>query len=192
MMTMPEIPYYEPSEQIDEFHTAINITFGELLDTRNGVDWTDPKWSWRDAAYDDEQYRRCCRKIENRYYDRTLGVLPMSRWLRHFHRIIDETMPMLKPLYKAIDENNGAILTSSDTYSKHRSVFSDFPATQLTEAQDYASNATDHQSETIVNGDYMEKAQRIINGEYVDVDIILLDKLDECFSCVITTNINCY
>lgn len=101
-------------------------------------------------------------------------------------------MPMLKPLYKAIDENNGAILTSSDTYSKHRSVFSDFPATQLAEAQDYASNATDHQSETIVNGDYMEKAQRIINGEYVDVDIILLDKLDECFSCIITTNINCY
>lgn len=192
-MTLYDIAHYEPSEQIDEYHNAINITFGELIDSpRNGVDWNDTKWSWREQAYDDTQYTRCCRKIENRYYDRTLGVMPVSRWLRHFHRIIDETMPMLKPLYAALDENNQAMLTAEDTYSKRRSVFSEFPATQLTQTQDYASNATDHESETIRNGDFMSKAQKIMTGEYVDVDIILLNRLDECFSCIITTNIDNY
>ena len=80
-MAYDTIPPYEPCETADDFHAVTTITLGELL-TEGGIDWTQPEWSWRDDAYNDTQYTRCCKKIENRYYDRELGVMPPGRW-RH-------------------------------------------------------------------------------------------------------------
>lgn len=185
------IPAYEPSESSDDFHAVTTITLGELL-TEGGVDWTQPQWSWRDDAYNDAQYARCCRKIENRYYDRELGVMPPSRWRRHFMRLIDEFMPVLKPLYELAAGNSGMFLSDADTWHKMRSVFSDFPATQLQSGQDYASNATDTQYETIVNGNFMDKIKAIRQGDYVDIDVLLLEHLEECFSPLWTVTINNY
>lgn len=185
------IPAYAPSEPCDDFHAITTITLGELL-TGGGVDWTQPEWSWRDDAYNDAQYARCCRKIENRYYDRELGVMPPSRWRRHLMRLISEFMPVLKPLYKLADGNSGMFLADADTWHKMRTVFSDFPATQLQTDQDYASNATDTQYETIVNGNYMDKIKAIRQGDYVDIDVLLLEHLEECFSPLWTVNINNY
>jgi hypothetical protein len=187
-----DIDSYQPCESHDEFHGVMTYTFGELLDVPGGVDWDNTAWSWRDVAYDDTQYTRCCRKIENRFYDRELGVMPPSRWRRHFMRLIREIMPTLRPLYALIDNNPDIILSDSDTWHKMRTVFSDFPATQLTENQDYASNATDNQYETIANGNFMDKVNRIRNGEYVDIDVLLLDHLESCFSPLWTININNY
>lgn len=192
-MTMQnDIDYYQPCESRDDFHGVMTYTFGELLDVPDGVDWDNAAWSWRDVAYDDAQYARCCKKIENRFYDRELGVLPASRWKRHFLRLIAEIMPTLKPLYAAVDGNSGVMLSDMDTWHKMRTVFSDFPATQLTESQDYASNATDNQYETIANGDFMTKVNRIRNGDYVDIDVLLLEHLETCFSPLWTVNINNY
>lgn len=185
------IPAYEPDEPRDDFHAVTTITLGELL-TEGGVDWTQPQWSWRDDAYNDGQYARCCRKIENRYYDRELGVMPPSRWRRHFMRLINEFMPVLKPLYELADGNSGMFLSDADTWHKMRSVFSDFPATQLQSGQDYASNATDTQYETVVNGNFMDKIKAIRQGDYVDIDVLLLEHLEECFSPLWTVNINNY
>ena len=185
------IPAYEPSEPYDDFHAIATITLGELL-TDGGVDWTQPEWSWRDDAYNDAQYARCCRKIENRYYDRELGVMPPSRWRRHLMRLINEFMPVLKPLYELADGNSGMFLTDTDTWHKMRTAFSDFPATQLQPSQDYASNATDMQYETIVNGNYIDKIKAIRQGDYVDIDVLLLEHLEECFSPLWTVNINNY
>lgn len=185
------IPAYEPNEPCDDFHAVATITLGELL-TGGGVDWTQPEWSWRDDAYNDAQYARCCRKIENRYYDRELGVMPPSRWRRHLMRLISEFMPVLKPLYDLADGNPGMYLTDTDTWHKIRTVFSDFPATQLQPSQDYASNATDTQYETIVNGNYIDKIKAIRQGDYVDIDVLLLEHLEECFSPLWTVNINNY
>ena len=185
------IPAYEPSEPCDDFHAITTITLGELL-TGGGVDWTQPEWSWRDDAYNDAQYARCCRKIENRYYDRELGVMPPSRWRRHLMRLISEFMPVLKPLYQLADGNPGMFLTDADTWHKTRTVFSDFPATQLQPSQDYASNATDTQYETIVNGNYIDKIKAIRQGDYVDIDVLLLEHLEECFSPLWTVNLNNY
>lgn len=185
------IPAYEPSEPCDDFHAAATITLGELL-TGGGVDWTQPEWSWRDDAYNDAQYARCCRKIENRYYDRELGVMPPSRWRRHLMRLINEFMPVLKPLYDLASGNPGMFLTDADTWHKMRTMFSDFPATQLQPNQDYASNATDTQYETIVNGNYIDKIKAIRQGDYVDIDVLLLEHLEECFSPLWTVNINNY
>lgn len=185
------IPTYEPNEPRDDFHAVTTITLGELL-TEGGVDWTQPQWSWRDDAYNDAQYARCCRKIENRYYDRELGVIPPSRWRRHFMRLINEFMPVLNPLYELADGNSGMFLSDADTWHKMRSVFSDFPATQLQSGQDYASNATDTQYETIVNGNFMDKIKAIRQGDYVDIDVLLLEHLEECFSPLWTVHINNY
>lgn len=185
------IPAYEPSEPCDDFHATATITLGELL-TGGGVDWTQPEWSWRDDAYNDAQYARCCRKIENRYYDRELGVMPPSRWRRHLMRLISEFMPVLKPLYDLADGNPAMFLTDTDTWHKMRTVFSDFPATQLQPSQDYASNATDAQQETIINGNYIDKIKAIRQGDYVDIDVLLLEHLEACFSPLWTVNINNY
>lgn len=184
-------PAYEPSEPCDDFHAVATITLGELL-TDGGVDWTQPQWSWREDAYNDAQYARCCRKIENRFYDRELGVMPPSRWRRHFMRLISEFMPVLIPLYELADGNSGMFLADADTWHKMRSVFSDFPATQLQSGQDYASNATDTQYETIVNGNFIDKIKAIRQGDYVDIDVLLLEHLEECFSPLWTVNINNY
>lgn len=186
-----DFPHYTPNDTHDEYHQVMTITLGELL-VPGGIDWTSNEWSWRESAYDDTQYTRCCRKIENRYYDREIGVLPASRWKRHFLRLIDEIMPALKPLYAAVDGNAGVMLTDMDTWHKMRTVFSDFPATQLAENQDYASNATDNQYETIANGNFMDKIAHIKQGDYVDIDVLLLDHLEECFSPLWTVNLNNY
>ena len=107
-------------------------------------------------------------------------------------RLISEFMPVLKPLYDLADGNPGVFLTDADTWHKMRTVFSDFPATQLTEDQDYASNATDTQYETVTNGDFMSKINAIRRGDYVDIDVLLLEHLEECFSPLWTVNINNY
>lgn len=186
-----DFPHYTPNDTHDEYHQIMTITLGELL-VPGGIDWTSDDWSWRESAYDDTQYARCCRKIENRYYDREIGVLPAGRWKRHFLRLIDEIMPTLKPLYAAVDGNSGVMLSDMDTWHKMRTVFSDFPATQLAENQDYASNATDNQYETVVNGNFMNKIAHIKQGDYVDIDVLLLDHLEECFSPLWTVNLNNY
>ncbi len=187
-----DINHYQPCESYDDFHGVMTYTFGELLDVPGGVDWNNAAWSWRDIAYDDAQYVRCCKKIENRFYDRELGVMPPSKWRRHFLRLIQEIMPTLRPLYALVSNNPDIILSDSDIWHKMRTVYSDFPATQLTENQDYASNATDNQYETIANGDFMDKINRIRNGDYVDIDVILLEHLETCFSPLWTININNY
>ena len=107
-------------------------------------------------------------------------------------RLIQEIMPVLRPLYALVDTNPDIILSDSDVWHKMRTVYSDFPATQLAENQDYASNATDNQYETIANGDFMDKVNRIRNGDYVDIDVMLLEHLEACFSPLWTININNY
>ncbi len=186
-----DFPHYTPNDTHDEYHQAMSITLGELL-VPGGINWDSNEWSWRESAYNDTQYARCCRKIENRYYDREIGVLPASRWKRHFLRLTDEIMPTLKPLYAAVDGNPDVMLSDMDTWHKMRTVFSDFPATQLSENQDYASNATDNQYETITNGNFMDKIMHIKQGDYVDIDVLLLDHLEECFSPLWTVNLNNY
>lgn len=191
METSDMISPFIPGETAPDYHAVTTITLGELL-VPGGIDWTSPQWSWRDDAYDDTQYKRCCEKIENRYYDRELGVMPPGRWRRHLLRLIAEIMPVLKPLYELANGNPGIFMTDADTWHKTRTVFSDFPATQLAAGQDYASNATDMEYETVTNGNYMDKVKAIRQGDYVDIDVLLLEHLDTCFSPLWTVNINNY
>lgn len=191
METSDMISPFVPGETVPDYHAVTTITLGELL-VPGGIDWTTTQWSWRDDAYDATQYARCCAKIENRYYDREIGVMPPGRWRRHLLRLIAEIMPVLKPLYELANGNPGIFMTDNDTWHKTRTVFSDFPATQLAAGQDYASNATDMEYETVTNGNYMDKVKAIRQGDYVDIDVLLLEHLEECFSPLWTININNY
>lgn len=191
METSDMISPFVPGETAPDYHAVTTITLGELL-VAGGIDWTTPQWSWRDDAYDDTQYSRCCAKIENRYYDRELGVMPPGRWRRHLLRLIAEIMPVLKPLYELAAGNPGIFMTDADTWHKTRTVFSDFPATQLVTGQDYASNATDMEYETVANGNYMDKVKAIRQGDYVDIDVLLLEHINACFSPLWTVAINNY
>jgi hypothetical protein len=191
METSDMISPFVPGETVPDYHAVTTITLGELL-VPGGIDWTSPQWSWRDDAYDDTQYSRCCAKIENRYYDRELGVMPPGRWRRHLLRLIAEIMPVLKPLYELADGNPGIFMSDADTWHKARTVFSDFPATQLVTGQDYASNATDMEYETVTNGNYMDKVKAIRQGDYVDIDVLLLEHINTCFSPLWTVAINNY
>lgn len=191
METSDMISPFVPGETVPDYHAVTTITLGELL-VPGGIDWTSPQWSWRDDAYDDTQYSRCCAKIENRYYDRELGVMPPGRWRRHLLRLIAEIMPVLKPLYELANGNPGIFMSDADTWHKTRTVFSDFPATQLAGGQDYASNATDMEYETVTNGNYMDKVKAIRQGDYVDIDVLLLEHLDACFSPLWTVSVNNY
>ena len=191
METSDMISPFVPGETAPDYHAVTTITLGELL-APGGIDWTTPQWSWRDDAYDDTQYARCCAKIENRYYDREIGVMPPGRWRRHLLRLIAEIMPVLKPLYELANGNPGIFMTDNDTWHKTRTVFSDFPATQLAGGQDYASNATDMEYETVTNGNYMDKVKAIRQGDYVDIDVILLEHINACFSPLWTVGINNY
>lgn len=170
------------------FHNPLSITFGELIEDGE-VDWNDEFWTW--DFYDREQYQRVNNLIENHFYDREIGCLPVSRWHRHFIRLINEIMPTLKPLYEIADKNKSIFLSDSDVYSKSRDVFSDFPATQLVENQDYASNATDHENEILNNGNFMDNLKKI-EDEYISLDMVIIRRLESCFSSIITVNMNAF
>lgn len=184
-MKIVAIPNYEPCNTPDEFFNPITITLGELYEG-GFIDFSDPSWKW--DSYDQEQFERMNSKIMNRFYYREIGVIPPGRWKLEFLRIINETMPKLKPLYKYIADD-GNILSNSDTFGKNRTIYSEFPQTMLGDNQDYASTGEDNEFETIVQGDFLAKAEAIAT-RYNDVDVILLDRLETCFSSLISLNMN--
>jgi hypothetical protein len=186
---LPHIDDYIPSDVgEDDFYNQSTITFGELLEigSNGGIDWTAPEWIWN--AYDDAQRDRVNILLDNHYYDREIGVLPPNRWRRHFIRKLNESMSNLLPYYRALETNPDLPLSESDVYDKGRTVFSDFPATQLSESEDYASNATDRQSETVSNGDFNAK----LHGNIMSVDMLLVESVDSCFSSLYTVSISAY
>lgn len=181
------IPPYDMSDAPRDFHAVVTVTLGELI-TDKWVDWTEPSWHW--DAYSDEQYTRVCDKFNAHYWDREIGVLPPASWKREMLRKFNEIMPKYKLVYQAL-ETGVSVLQVSDTYGKNRNVFSDFPATQIApQNQDYASNATDNQYETFVQGDFLAKMEKI--KDYNDVDLMIINDMDSLFSCFYSVNLNIY
>lgn len=180
------IPTYQPLDDYHhDFHAVVSITLGELIEGK-WVDWDDESWHW--DYYNLDQYNRVTTKFNNHYWDREIGVLPPGNWKREVLRKFNEIMPKYKPIYAALD-NGQDILQSSNNYGKERTIFSEFPATQIaTQNQDYASNANDKQYENITAGDWMEKLNQLKN--YDDVDKMIIDDMDTMFSCLISVNLN--
>lgn len=179
------LPSYQPSDSHPDFHAVVSVTLGELIQGK-WVDWSQESWHW--DAYDEAQYQRVCKKFNDHYWDREIGVLPPGSWKRELLRKFNEIMPKYKPLYAALDAGQD-ILQVSGTYGKKRNIFSDFPATQIAPSnQDYATNANDEQYETITDGDWFDKIKQI--KTYNDIDLLIINDLDTMFSCLLSVNFN--
>lgn len=171
--------------ETDDFHAVQTITLGELL--HDGVVvWDMPELKW--DSYDDEQFWRVSEKVQEHYWDRELGVLPVRSWMREYRRKMNELMPKLKPAYKALEDPDFNFFQNSDQYSKGRTVGSSFPATQLKPNQDYASGASDSENETVNEGNYYDSVARL--QAYDDLDYTLVKHVDSLFSSIWTANVN--
>lgn len=179
------IQEFEECEPKNEFHAINTIVFGDLIES-NFIDWNSEDWKW--DAYNEDQYKRVCKKFEQHYYWREIGVLPLARFRWEVRRTFNENMPKYKPFYQALDDGTSILQTAED-YGKNRNVYSDFPATQLKpKTQDYATNATDNAHDTVSIGDWLDKAQQI--KSYNDIDLMLILDCEDLFCSLLTTNIN--
>lgn len=230
-MIFDETEWYETR---DDFHAIETIQLGELAN--DGLfEWeTDSSLIW--DYYTEEQYKRVMQKFVNRYFYREIGALPYKKWRLFYVRKMNEIMPKYKLLYEALDSGmnpfqdssttmngtknvgtsgneNGTRTDDSDKYGKSREVFSDFPATQLGDNQDYADNSTDRQYEDIGNdtseyqtnrtgaedtktntvsvdlGSYLDKALQL-QEMYNDVDVMILDDCNVLFSSLYSMSMN--
>lgn len=170
----------------DEFHSPLTISLGELAEG-GWFDLSSPEWDF--PKYSDEQHKRLCDKILNHYYDRDIGILPPLAWKRRFLGKLNEIMPKYIPMYRKLD-TSPEMLNATDEYYKSRNVFSDFPQTQLSGNQDYATTGTDHQYERVHDGTIIDLAERL--RQYDDVDLMIVNELEPLFSCLFTVNINAW
>lgn len=178
----------------DDFHAIETIQLGELIES-GLFEWdTDENLIW--DYYTAEQYDRVMRKFVNRYFYREIGALPYKKWRLFYVRKMNEIMPKYKILYAALDNGTDPLQDSrvkGDKWGKSRNVFSDFPATQLGDNQDYADNSTDRQYEdmedTVTQGSYLDKALQL-QELYNDIDVMILDDCNVLFSSLYSMNMN--
>ena len=169
-----------------DFHSVVTISLGELV--HDGVVvWDEPEMLW--DYYDQEQFWRVTKAIEERYWDREIGILPIASWKRRYVGRMNELMRKLRLAYEKLEGAN--LMQQSDDFYKGRSVGSAFPATQLKpETQDYASDASDSETERVIEGNYIQQANLL--KEYDDLDKQLVDYIDVLFSSLFTVNSNAF
>lgn len=175
-------------DESKDFHSVYTIQLCELVEN-GAVDFSSDFWDF--DAYDAAQRERLYDKLYARYKYREIGVLPPQRWHDEVIRKLNEIMPKYKYMYKTLDDGADPFV-SENKYGKSRTVFSDFPQTQLGGVnQDYASNGTDREYEDITIGDFIATADQLAN-KYKDVDALILDELEPCFSCLLSVSMNGY
>lgn len=168
-----------------DYHSPISLTLREIEDA-GFIDLNSFEWNY----YDNDQHDRVIAMIKGRYYDCSIGILPVTRWIRMFTNRLNELMSKYRPLYEMRSRDDFDWLASSDEYGKSRHVFSDFPQTLLNgENQDYASTGDDKEYENRFLGDNMEKYIRYAEN-IESLDVLIVDGLDSMFSSLIAVNIN--
>lgn len=170
-----------------DYHGCVSVTWAELEDC-GFVDWDAPAWRW--DAYDEEQRERLQGKISARFEYREIGVLPWARFRRQLIRKLNEIMPKYKILYKKLEDGNTDFFRVADEHHKDRRVYSDYPVTLLNaNTEDYASNATDSEYETVTEADAYARIEDIAE-RYNDIDVLILDELEPLFSSLMCVNFN--
>lgn len=177
-MALESLESFTPSSVVPDWHDTQTIQLGELMDA--GFDpfghtqWTEAGW------YSTEVRERIENKIALRYRYYELAITPPGKWRDMLTAHALMVVPKYTPFYKALD-NGGDISREGDRWLKNRSVYSDFPATQLDAGlHDYASNGTDFQQEEITQGDLMNRLQRLT--DYQDIDARLVEEFHTFFS----------
>ena len=189
-MVIPDIQLLDWGEMEQpgpgEFHDVVTITLQELLEDPYMSEVIEGRWATFDA-YDEEQRERLWTKFRARFDWREIGILPIRRWLDRLIGKLNEIMPKYKHLYKVLDDG-ASVLTDRDEYHKSRDVYSTFPQTALGGSnQDYASSGTDREYETVRDFGLLEVSERM--RSYDDVDVLILNELEQLFSCLVSTTI---
>lgn len=172
-------------KDLHEYHDASSVQLGELIE----VGWfnLEDKEVWHWPQYSDEQDARLRDKIVNRFWNRSLGVLPPGLWKRQFLELMAEIMPKYILMYQVLDES-GNVAGHSGEWYKSRNIFSDYPQTQLSGNSDYASTGNDTEYERIRRADVLETIDRL--RDYRDVDQMILEELEQMFSCLVSVSVN--
>lgn len=172
-------------EELHEYHDSDSVQLGELVE----VGWFDlsDKTYWNWPMFSEEQDNRLREKIVNRFWNRGIGVLPPGLWRRQFLELMAEIMPKYILMYQVLDED-GNIAGHSGEWYKSRNIFSDYPQTQLSGNSDYASTGNDTEYERIRRADILETMDRL--RDYRDVDQMILEELEQMFSCLVSVSIN--
>lgn len=182
---MIDVEKYEPDYgDWHEFYTPISVCVGDLY-TDGWFDLTEESWDF--PKYSEEQHARLCEKILNHFWDRDIGVLPPGLWKRKFLEKLREIMPKYIPMYALLAEYPN-LFNAGTEYYKARTIYSDFPQTQLGGNEDYASTGNDIEYEKIKQTSILELQDAL--KRYKDVDEMILDELEELFSCLISVSIN--
>lgn len=190
---------YIPGEYPRDWHSAVTIQLGELIEG-GWVHWyddtlddevfgvhPDPEWEW--DWYDLQQYKRICDKFNARFYWDEISILPPLKWKQQLLRKLNEIMPKYKLMYKAIDGTD--ILAKGVKYGKSRNIYSEFPETLLNGNSDYVSNGADREYEDVEQGGLVEMAEAV-RDRYQDVDVLILDELECMFTALVSVNVNGY
>lgn len=168
-----------------EYYSIISITLGELVDS-GWIDWTHDEWHWH--FYSPEQKTRLEEEIEGRFWLREISITPPEAWRRAFIRTLNEAMRKAAPMYEVLEKSRG-VLDDGGEWHKRRTVSSDFPATLLNgSSQDYASSGLDLEYETSHDAGTLAALERL--RDYEDPDIYILDRLETCFSSLVSVNLN--
>lgn len=172
-------------EELHEYHDSDSVQLGELVE----VGWFDlsDKTYWNWPMFSEEQDNRLREKIVNRFWNRGISVLPPGLWRRQFLELMAEIMPKYILMYQVLDED-GNIAGHSGEWYKSRNIFSDYPQTQLSGNSDYASTGNDTEYERIRRADILETMARL--RDYRDVDQMILEELEQMFSCLVSVSVN--
>lgn len=171
-----------------DFHDVYTVSLFELIES--GI-FTWDSVNWKDSAYDDETYTRICEYFETRFMFREISMQPYKIWLQYLHRkFVYELAPKYNRLYE-LAANGLDPLANEDEYYKRRSIFSDYPQTQLSENSDYASNGTDEEYERLKYGNVADSMQNYLE-KFKPIDELFLDELECMFISAYTANVNAF
>lgn len=170
-------------EREKEFNAVVTVTLGELL--RDDFDWGRDEW----PAVDEEHRARFNKKFEDRYYYREISEVPPGKFKLFVQRKLNEIMPKYKHLIDVINSERMSVIETGTTNQKARAIHSEYPQAQIAGDNDYATNAQDSQGIGSATGPVIDMMVDF-ESRYHDVDVLMLNELEVCFSSLITVNTN--
>lgn len=188
----PFVPFEYP-DPTPEYHAVYSVQVCQLV--AEGFDvFGDPGWEdieWPSDADPESRLSKTRERIEGKllrkFWFAEIDPRVPYVWRYDLTTKMQLIMPKYALVYEAVAQGVNP-LSERDTYGKNRTVFSDYPAAQLdNDTRDYASSASDHESELVEIGDVTDKLRAL--KSYDDVDAALLSELECCFLQVMTMTI---
>lgn len=170
------------------WNAVYTVQLGELIE-KGVFDWNLDCLDWRKAAYSENQYITICDYFIERFKFREISIEPFYEWASMLKRkLIYELMPKYRNLYQNLDDNfDPAQIEAS--YTKRRSIGSDYPETLLSGNSDYISNGQDEEREDIKRGNLQDAYNNYIE-KFKAIDNALLDELESMFIGLYTASID--